>query len=63
MVNIGSTTTGGRVAVVKGDLAKIMLTSPAVTEIGEKISLSRRIDKNWRLIGWGNIKRGVSLEV
>ena len=48
MVNIGSTTTGGRVISVKVDLAKIVLTTPACTEIDEKIALSRRIDKHWR---------------
>jgi translation initiation factor 2 subunit 3 len=48
MVNIGSTCTGGRVLAVKADLAKILLTSPACTEVGEKIALSRRIDKHWR---------------
>ncbi|KAL2918415.1 eukaryotic translation initiation factor 2 subunit gamma [Polyrhizophydium stewartii] len=62
MVNIGSTSTGGRVVSVKADLAKIALTNPACTEVGEKIALSRRIDKHWRLIGWGQIKRGTSLE-
>ncbi|KAJ3000693.1 hypothetical protein HDV02_004378 [Globomyces sp. JEL0801] len=62
MVNIGSTTTGGRVISVKADLAKIILTTPACTEVGEKIALSRRIDKHWRLIGWGNIKRGISID-
>ncbi len=51
MVNIGSTSTGGRVLSTKGDLAKILLTSPACTEIGEKVALSRRIDKHWRLVG------------
>jgi translation initiation factor 2 subunit 3 len=48
MINIGSTTTGGRVISVKADLAKIILTAPACTEIGEKISLSRRIEQDWR---------------
>lgn len=48
MVNIGSTSTGGIVKSVKGDLAKIILTSPTCTEVGEKIALSRRIDKHWR---------------
>ena len=48
MLNIGSTSTGGRVTSVKGDLAKVVLTNPACTEIGEKIALSRRIDKHWR---------------
>lgn len=51
MVNIGSTSTGGRVMSVKGDLARILLTAPACTEIGEKVALSRRIDKHWRLVG------------
>jgi len=63
MVNIGSTSTGGRVMSVKADLAKILLTSPACTEIGEKVALSRRIDKHWRLVGWGSVRRGTVLEV
>ena len=48
---------------VKADLAKIFLTSPACTEVGEKIALSRRIDKHWRLVGWGSVRRGTQLEV
>ncbi|KAL8874675.1 MAG: hypothetical protein Q9174_000015 [Haloplaca sp. 1 TL-2023] len=55
MVNIGSTATGAKVMAVKADLAKLSLTSPACTELHEKIALSRRIDKHWRLIGWANI--------
>jgi translation initiation factor 2 subunit 3 len=51
MVNIGSTSEGGRVVSVKADLAKILLNTPAATELGEKVALSRRIDKHWRLIG------------
>ncbi|KTW32416.1 eukaryotic translation initiation factor 2 subunit gamma [Pneumocystis jirovecii RU7] len=62
MVNIGSTSTGGRVISVKGDLAKLVLTSPACTEVNEKIALSRRIEKHWRLIGWGKIQNGQILE-
>ncbi|XP_076338421.1 eukaryotic translation initiation factor 2 subunit gamma [Tachypleus tridentatus] len=46
MVNIGSLSTGGRVLAVKADLAKISLTNPVCTEIGEKIALSRRVDKH-----------------
>eukprot|EP00301_Raphidiophrys_heterophryoidea_P013550 c20_g1_i1.p1 GENE.c20_g1_i1~~c20_g1_i1.p1 ORF type:complete len:498 (+),score=118.40 c20_g1_i1:93-1496(+) len=61
MVNIGSLSTGGRVLAVKENLAKIVLTSPVCTCEGEKIALSRRIDKHWRLIGWGQIRRGVTL--
>ena len=48
MVNIGSLSTGGRVLAVKVDLAKIVLTQFVCTEIGEKIALSRRVEKHWR---------------
>jgi hypothetical protein len=61
MVNIGSTATGAKVLGVKADAAKLSLTSPACTEIGEKIAISRRIEKHWRLIGWANIVAYVSL--
>ncbi|KAF8968797.1 elongation factor Tu GTP binding domain-containing protein [Flammula alnicola] len=63
LINIGSTSTGGRVLSVKADLAKIQLTSPACTEVGEKVALSRRIEKHWRLVGWGSVQRGTVLEV
>jgi translation initiation factor 2 subunit 3 len=63
MVNIGSTGTGGKVEGAKSDLAKISLTQPVCTQEGEKIALSRRVDKHWRLIGWGEIKKGKRIEV
>jgi len=63
MVNIGSTSTGGRVIAVKKDLAKVGLTSPVCTMEGEKIALSRRVEKHWRLIGWGQILRGVKIQI
>lgn len=52
MVNIGSLSTGGRVIAVKADLAKVGLTNPVCTEIGEKIALSRRVEKHWRLVSF-----------
>ena len=61
MVNIGSLSAHARVMAVKADLAKITLTKPVCTEIGEKIALSRRIDKNFRLIGWGQIRKGTTI--
>jgi len=63
MVNIGSTSTGGRVKAVKHDLAKIILTTPVCTANGEKIALSRRVEKHWRLIGWGEIRKGTEVSV
>merc|ERR1712018_379219 len=63
MVNIGSLSSGGRVLGEKADLAKIGLTSPVCTQEGEKVALSRRFEKHWRLIGWGQIRRGVKISL
>ncbi|KWU41982.1 hypothetical protein RHOSPDRAFT_30268 [Rhodotorula sp. JG-1b] len=63
MVNIGSTSEGGRIISVKGDLARILLNTPACTNLGEKVALSRRIDKHWRLIGWGAVRRGLEYDL
>jgi len=62
MVNIGSTSTGARVLALKNDLAKLVLTAPVCTKEGEKLALSRRVDKHWRLIGWGKIRRGTQID-
>lgn len=50
LVNIGSVSTGGRVVGVKADLAKIVLTGPTCTEVGDKVALSRKIERHWRLV-------------
>jgi len=63
MVNIGSTAAGGRILGIKeNDLAKITLTNPVCTQEGDKVALSRRIEKHWRLIGWGLITKGTTIE-
>jgi translation initiation factor 2 subunit 3 len=59
-VNIGACQTGGKIIGVKADLAKIALTTPSCAEVGDKIALSRRIDKHWRLIGWGTVSPPVA---
>ena len=48
---------------VKHDLAKLQLTSPVCTKEGEKIALSRRVEKHWRLIGWGQIQKGLRMDM
>jgi translation initiation factor 2 subunit 3 len=63
MLNIGSMSTGAKVAAVKNDLAKLQLTAPVCTNKLEKLALSRRIEKHWRLIGWGTIQAGTTLDV
>lgn len=64
LVNVGSSTAGGRVMGLKDDntMAKIALTNPVCTQEGDKIALSRRIEKHWRLIGWGEINKGKVLD-
>lgn len=62
MVNIGSLSTGCKVIGAKADLAKLSLVHPVCTEPNEKVALSRRIDRHWRLIGWGTIKKGVTIK-
>ncbi|CAG9461311.1 unnamed protein product [Pedinophyceae sp. YPF-701] len=63
MLNIGSMCTGARVIAVKHDLAKLQLTSPVCTKESEKVALSRRVDKHWRLIGWGQIQKGLKMDL
>jgi translation initiation factor 2 subunit 3 len=60
-INIGASQCGGRVAALKGGEVTITLTTPACTDKGEKIAISRRIDGHWRLIGWGKVKSGGTL--
>ena len=63
MLNIGSMCTGARVVACKSDLAKVQLTMPVCTTEGEKIALSRRVEKHWRLIGWGQIQKGLRMQL
>lgn len=60
MLNIGSLSCGGRIINVKSRNARVHLSQPVCTNEGEKIAISRRIDRAWRLIGWGDIKKGVT---
>jgi len=63
MVNIGSTAAGGRILGIKeNDSAKVCLTNPVCTQEGDKVALSRRIEKHWRLIGWGSIIKGTTVK-
>lgn len=63
MINVGSTSTGAKVTAVRADLALITLARPVCSNIGEKIAISRRVDRHWRLIGWGQIVAGTKLDI
>ncbi|KAL0221494.1 hypothetical protein RCL1_001348 [Eukaryota sp. TZLM3-RCL] len=56
MFNIGSTSAGGTITSLPDrDQAVVSLQQPVCAEVGAKVALSRRIEKHWRLIGWGHI--------
>ena len=38
-------------------------TLPPPPQEGEKVALSRRVEKHWRLIGWGQIQKGLKMEL
>ena len=42
-------------AGANGDEISFELMNPVCCEIGEKISITRKIEKSWRLIGWGSV--------
>lgn len=63
LLNIGSTTTGCRISSLDESTAIFNLLKPCCCEIGERISISRKIRNNWRLIGYGSIKEGEEARV
>ena len=50
MVNIGSTSVGGRVVVVGESVCHLSLTLPVCTQEDEKVALSRRVEGHWRCV-------------
>jgi translation initiation factor 2 subunit 3 len=60
LLNIGATSVGARVVAIEADLVFLSLIHPVCTGEGEKIALSRRVEKHWRLIGWGKILKGIT---
>lgn len=57
MINVGSQSLAGKVVQVKKDSVRIEFLKPVCANIGDKIAMSRRVDNNFRLIGWGEIKK------
>lgn len=58
LVNIGSTSCGGTVVSVRKSTARIFLKKHICANKGDKIALSRKVERNFRLIGWGEITDG-----
>lgn len=63
LLNIGSTTTGCKIVELKGSSALFSLYKPCCCEKGERISISRKIKNNWRLIGHGVIESGEEAKI
>lgn len=58
MINVGSQSLAGKIVrVPRRDRARIEFTKPVCANIDDKIALSRRVENNFRLIGWGEIKK------
>ena len=57
MINVGSQSLGAKVISVKQHNVRVEFTKPVCANIGDKIAMSRRVENNFRLIGWGEIKK------
>ena len=57
MINVGSQSLAGKVVQAKKESVRIQFLKPVCANIGDKIAMSRRVDNNFRLIGWGEIKK------
>jgi|Laugresu1bdmlbsd_1035121.scaffolds.fasta_scaffold00755_3 translation initiation factor 2 subunit 3 len=58
IINVGSTTTCGKIEKIKNKLCKLCLTIPICVDIGENILISKIINKKPTLIGKGEIMGG-----
>jgi len=52
-LNVGVGLTRGTVASKKGSTVELKLVAPVVAELGQRVAVSRQIDRRWRLIGHG----------
>lgn len=62
MINVGSSSTGAKVIKKKGNKIELVLSNPICCDLGSKIAISRRVEKHWRLIGWGIMKKGIKFK-
>ncbi|CCW64587.1 unnamed protein product [Phytomonas sp. EM1] len=63
-INVGTLTAGATVLniTINPDIAKLELVTPVCCSLGEQVAISRMVDNNFRLIGWGTIRRGVPMK-
>ena len=62
LINIAACAVHGKIIKAKGKKhATIEFTKPVCADIGDNLTLSRKIANTFRLIGWGEVTEG-SLE-
>lgn len=63
-LNVGSTMTGAKITGLREgeNLARLELIQPVCTRLGDKVTVSRKYESHWRLIGNGEIKKGKLVE-
>lgn len=62
LVNIGSTTSGSTIKRIQDDKMHLVLVKPACCERGERVSISKKFQGHWRLVGYGKVTDGVTVE-
>ncbi|KEG09485.1 eukaryotic translation initiation factor 2 gamma [Trypanosoma grayi] len=64
-INVGTLTAGATVVNItkNPDIAKLTLVTPVCCTMGEQVAISRLVEKNFRLIGWGTIRRGAPVKL
>eukprot|EP00388_Colpodella_angusta_P012958 GDKJ01032678.1.p1 GENE.GDKJ01032678.1~~GDKJ01032678.1.p1 ORF type:complete len:474 (+),score=127.73 GDKJ01032678.1:28-1449(+) len=64
LLNIGSTSVTAKILKLKeGESVKLQLNSPVCTRVADSVAISRRVEKNWRLVGWGEIVKGKTVDL
>ncbi len=63
MLNIGTAKTVGTLSgKLKKNRVSITLALPICADVGTRLAVSRRIERRWRLIGWGILHGGKELD-
>lgn len=62
LLNIGSSSIAATLLCIDNDIVKFDLSRPVCSDIGEKITISKKVAGSWRLIGYAAVTSGVSID-
>lgn len=62
-INASSAQSKAMITATNGDTVVLNLTSPVCVDMGAHISISRRVNNRWRLVGVGEVKNGVTMSI